>query len=88
MYSFGHSLLYNVYDRLIISSVPVRAISTNLISFEEEKKYPDMKSELMKRAFYNSSNNKPNFIQIGNSKFRLNLCLNQGQQQQQQQQQQ
>ena len=36
MYSFGQSLLYNVYDRVIISSVPVRAISTNLIS-EKEK---------------------------------------------------
>ena len=29
MYSFGQSLLYNVYDRVIISSVPIRAISTN-----------------------------------------------------------
>jgi len=63
MYSFGHSLLYNVYDRVIVSSVPVRAISTNLISFEEEKKYPDMKSELMKRAFYNSSNPQSTMVE-------------------------
>ena len=56
MYSFGQSLLYNVYDRVIISSVPIRAISTNLILFEEEKKYPNIKAELMKRAFYNSLN--------------------------------
>ena len=56
MYSFGQSLLYNVYDRVIISSVPIRAISTNLIPYEEEKKYPNIKAELMKRAFYNSSN--------------------------------
>ena len=69
MYSFGHSLLYNVYDRLIISSVPVRAISTNLISFEEEKKYPDMKSELMKRAFYNSSNPQSTMLE----QFRIML---------------
>ena len=55
MYSFGQSLLYNVYDRVIISSVPVRAISTNLISNEEVQKYSNIKSELMKRAFYNSS---------------------------------
>jgi len=56
MYSFGQSLLYNVYDRVIISSVPVRAISTNLISEKERVKYPDIKAELMKRAFYNTSN--------------------------------
>ena len=56
MYSFGQSLLYNVYDRVIISSVPIRAISTNLISEKESIKYPDIKAELMKRAFYNSSN--------------------------------
>ena len=55
MYSFGQSLLYNVYDRVIISSVPVRAISTNLISEKEKAKYPDIKAELMKRAFYNKS---------------------------------
>ena len=55
MYSFGQSLLYNVYDRVIISSVPVRAIATNLISDEEKSKYPDIKAELMKRAFYNTS---------------------------------
>ena len=54
MYSFGQSLLYNVYDRVIISSVPIRAISTNLISYDEEKKFTNMKAELMKRAFYNS----------------------------------
>ena len=55
MYSFGQSLLYNVYDRVIISSVPVPAIATNLISDEEKSKYPDIKAELMKRAFYNTS---------------------------------
>ena len=33
MYSFGQSLLYNPKSRMIISSVPVRAISTYLISY-------------------------------------------------------
>jgi len=52
-YSFGQCLLYDVYARIIVSSVPVRAISTHLISYEEEKKYSNIKAELMKRAFYN-----------------------------------
>ena len=69
MYSFGHSLLYNVYDRVIVSSVPVRAIATNLISFEEEKKFSNMKSELMKRAFYNSSNPESTLLE----QFRIML---------------
>ena len=69
MYSFGHSLLYNVYDRVIVSSVPVRAIATNLISFEEEKKFSNMKSELIKRAFYNSS--KPETTML--EQFRIML---------------
>ena len=37
MYSFGQSILYNPKSRIIISSVPVRAISTYLISFGEQK---------------------------------------------------
>ena len=69
MYSFGQSLLYNVYDRVIISSVPIRAISTNLIPFEEEKKYPNIKAELMKRAFYNSSNPETTILE----QFRIML---------------
>ena len=56
MYSFGQSLLYNPKSRMIISSVPVRAISTYLITFEEQKKFKNIKSELMRRSFYNSSN--------------------------------
>src|SRR6056300_296013 len=63
MYSFGQSLLYNVYDRVIISSVPVRAIATNLISEEEKAKYPDIKAELMKRAFYNTSKPKSTMLE-------------------------
>ena len=55
MYSFGQCLLYNVRDRIIVSSVPIRAISTHLISYEEEKKYSNIKAELMKRSFYNPS---------------------------------
>lgn len=70
MYSFGHSLLYNVYDRVIVSSVPVRAIATNLISFEEEKKFSNMKSELIKRAFYNSS--KPETTMLEQFRIMLN----------------
>ena len=54
-YSFGQCLLYDVYARIIVSSVPVRAISTHLISYEEEKKYSNIKAELMKRAFYNKT---------------------------------
>ena len=69
MYSFGQSLLYNVYDRVIISSVPIRAISTNLIPYEEEKKYPNIKAELMKRAFYNSSNPETTMLE----QFRIML---------------
>ena len=69
MYSFGQSLLYNVYDRVIISSVPIRAISTNLIPYEEEKKYQNIKAELMKRAFYNSSNPETTMLE----QFRIML---------------
>jgi hypothetical protein len=65
MYSFGHSLLYNPKTNAIISSVPVRAIATYDVSFEEESsinkadnsdKKRDMKVELMKRTFYNPKN--------------------------------
>ena len=54
MYSFGQSVLYNVYDKVIVSSVPIRHMFTNLISYEEEKNYSNIKAELMKRAFYNN----------------------------------
>ena len=52
MYSFGQCLLYNPYDRMIISSTPIRGILTNLISYEEQKNYSNIKAELMKRAFF------------------------------------
>jgi len=63
MYFFGHSLLYNVYDRVIVSSVPIRGISGRLIPFEEEKKYPNMKAEILKRFFYNSKTPKRTLLE-------------------------
>jgi hypothetical protein len=44
-------------------------ISTNLIPYEEEKKYPNIKAELMKRAFYNSSNPETTMLE----QFRIML---------------
>ena len=53
MYSFGQSILYNAYDKVVVSSVPIRHLIARLIPYEEEKKYSNIKAELMKRAFYN-----------------------------------
>ena len=74
MYSFGQSILYNPKSRIIISSVPVRAISTYLISFGEQKKFNNIKSELMRRSFYNSKTPDATIVNqfrkmIGNQSF-------------------
>tara|TARA_B110000503_G_scaffold121180_1_gene184532 strand:+ start:322 stop:1620 length:1299 start_codon:yes stop_codon:yes gene_type:complete len=52
---FGHCILYNPLNRIVVSSVPVRAIIGNLIKKDEADKNPNMKIQLMKRAFYNAT---------------------------------
>ena len=63
MYSFGQCILYNVYDRVLVSSVPIRAIISQLITYNEQKKYPNIKVELMKRAFYDPSTAETSMLQ-------------------------
>ena len=68
MYSFGQSLLYNVYDRVIISSVPIRAISTNLISYDEELRPQLKKAGLLTRDPRKVERKKPGLVKARKSK--------------------